>query len=148
VKAAKAIDALDTRLLEILQKDSSIPLVKIANMLNVTEGTVRNRLQRLRRLRVIRRFTVSIDPIAIGQTTIAFVLVNTTPGRITEVARRLAESDVIIEVHETHTYSDLLLKLRARNPSDLADIIASRIKTTQGVVGTQVITVLNAWKDA
>jgi Lrp/AsnC family transcriptional regulator for asnA, asnC and gidA len=145
--AVYKIDELDVRLVEILQKDSSTPAVKIAGMLKVTEGTVRNRINRLRRQGVIRRFTVSIDPMALGQGAIAFVLLNAAPGRTAEVAKRLALIDVVAEVHETHTYGDLLLKVRAKSPSDLADIIASRIKAVPGIAGTQVITVLNAWKD-
>lgn len=142
------IDELDVRLLAVLQKDSSAPAVKIAEMLKVTEGTVRNRVNKLRRLGVIRRFTVSVDPMALGQGVIAFVLLNAAPGRVAEVARRLAALDAVAEVHETHTYGDLLLKVRAKSPSDLADVVASRIKAVHGVAGTQVITVLNAWKDS
>ncbi len=144
---AADIDETDVRLIEILQKDSSAPAVKIAGMLRVTEGTVRNRVARLRRLGVIRRFTVSVDANALGQAITAFVLLNAAPGRLNEVAKKLAAMDAVAEVHETHTYGDLLLKVKAKNPSDLADIVSSMIKAVPGVAGTQVITVLNVWKD-
>lgn len=148
MRPTDAIDELDIKLIEILQKDSSIPAVKVAEMLKVTEGTVRNRVRNLRKLGVIRRFTISINPMALKQGTIAFVLLNAVPGRVADVARRLSLIDALAEVHETHSYGDLLLKVRAKSPSDLADIIATTIKTLPGVAGTQVITVLNAWKDA
>ncbi len=147
VQAAKDIDELDISLLGILQRDSSTPAVKMAAMLQVTEGTIRNRVNKLRRLGVIRRFTVSIDPMALGQGVIAFVLLNAASGRVTEVAKRLVVLDAVAEVHETHTYGDLLLKVRAKSPSDLADVVASKIKAIPGVAGTQVIAVLNVWKD-
>lgn len=140
------IDEMDLRLLNLLQKDSSVPLVRMASSLRVTEGTVRNRIKRLRRTGVIRKFTIS-DSTAIGQNVVAFILLNAAPGRLADVAKRLSTIDAISEVYETHTYSDMLLKVRAKNSSDLADIIANRIKTVGGVVGTQVITVLNAWKE-
>jgi DNA-binding Lrp family transcriptional regulator len=146
VRAAD-IDETDIRLIEIMQKDSSIPAVKIAGILRVTEGTVRNRIAKLRRLGVIRRFTVSVDANVLGQSTTAFVLLNTVSGRLNEVAKKLASIDSVIEVYETHTYGDLLLKIKAKSPSDLADIVSSRIKAVPGVAGTQVITVLNVWKD-
>ncbi len=138
---------MDLRLLNLLQKDSSVPLVRMASSLRVTEGTVRNRIKRLRRTGVIRKFTISVDSTAIGQNVVAFILLNAAPGRLADVAKRLSTIDAISEVYETHTYSDMLLKVRAKNSSDLADIIANRIKTVGGVVGTQVITVLNAWKE-
>ena len=141
------LDELDLRLIEILQRDSSTPSVKIAEILKVTEGTVRNRVRTLRRLGIIRKFTVAVDPMALGKTNVAFILLNPFPGRLQEVAKRLVTIDAIDEVHETHTYGDLLLKVRAKSPSELADIIASRIKTVPGVAGTQVISVLNVWKD-
>lgn len=144
---AADIDETDLRLIEILQRDSSAPAVKIAGILRVTEGTVRNRMAKLRRLGVIRRFTVTVDANVLGQTTTAFVLLNAAPGRLNEVAKKLASIDSVAEVHETHTYGDLLLKVRAKNASDLADIVSSRIKAVPGVAGTQVITVLNVWKD-
>lgn len=144
---AADIDETDVRLIEILQKDSSTPAVRIAAMMRVTEGTVRNRINKLRRLGVIRRFTVSVDAMALGQGATAFVLLNAIPGRLNEVAKKLAGIDAISEVHETHTYGDLLLKVRAKSASDLADIVSTRIKAVPGVAGTQVITVLNVWKD-
>lgn len=142
------IDEVDLRLIEILQKDSSTPSVDIAGMLKVTEGTVRNRVRKLRRLGVIRRFTVAVDSAALGQTQIAFVLLNASQGRLQEVARKLAAIEAVAEVHETHTYGDLLLKVRAKSASELAEIISTRIKAVPGVAGTQVISVLNAWKDS
>ncbi|MEM3161103.1 MAG: Lrp/AsnC family transcriptional regulator [Nitrososphaera sp.] len=142
------LDALDLRLVETLQKDSSMPFVDIADRLGVTEGTVRNRVRRLRRLGVIRRFTVSVDPLVLGQSVVAFVLLNAVNGRLNEVAKKLSSLDAVAEVHETHTYGDLLLKVRAKSASDLAGIISNDIKGVPGVAGTQVLSVLNVWKDS
>lgn len=141
------LDELDLRLIEILQKDSSTPLVKIAEMLQVTEGTIRNRIKNLRKQGIIRRFTVAVDPLAVGNNSVAFILLNAQPGRLSEVAKKLSYLDVVLGVYETHTYADLLLKVRAKNASDLAELVAGRIKTIGGVAGTQVISVLNTWKD-
>lgn len=146
--ATPDLDDIDVKLIEMLQKDSLAPFVEIAGALGVTEGTVRNRVRRLRRTGIIRRFTVAVDPAALGQTSVAFVLLNAAQGRLNEVAKKLAAVDAVAEVHETHTYGDLLLKVRAKSPSDLADIIVGRIKAIPGVAGTQVVTVLNVWKDS
>jgi Lrp/AsnC family transcriptional regulator for asnA, asnC and gidA len=141
------IDELDLRLLNILKSDSSLPMIKIASNLHVTEGTVRNRIARLRRTGVIKKFTVSVESAATGQSVVAFVLLNASSGRLCDVAKKLSMLDSISEVYETHTYGDLLLKVRAKSTSDLAYIMSSKIKAVSGVVGTQVITVLNTWKE-
>ena len=84
---------------------------------------------------------------ATGRNIIAFILLNTVPGRLVEVAKKLSALESVNEVYETHTYGDLLLKIKAKSTSDLADMLSSKIKGINGVVGTQVITVLNAWKE-
>jgi len=142
------LDALDLRLIETLQKDGSLPFVEAAEKLGVTEGTVRNRVRRLRRLGVIRKFTISVDPLALGQSVVAFVLLNAAQGRLNDVAKKLSLLDAVSEVNETHTYGDLLLKVRAKSASDLAGIVSNNIKAVPGVAGTQVLSVLNVWKDS
>lgn len=142
------LDALDLRLVDLLQKDSSMPFVDMAEKLGVTEGTVRNRVRRLRKMGAIRRFTISVDPLVLGQSVVAFVLLNAVNGRLNEVAKKLSSMDAVVEVHETHTYGDLLLKVRAKSPSDLASVISNNIKGVPGVAGTQVLSVLNVWKDS
>lgn len=62
------------------------------------------------------------------------------------MAQELAKVTYIIEVYEVHTYGDLLLKVRAASFGDIANILANDIKTIEGVI-SQVISVLNVWKD-
>jgi len=93
---------------------------------------------------VITGFTVSLDSVATGQAVAAFVLLNAAPGRLTKVAKKLSALDPVSEVYETHTYYDLLLQEGAKTMSELADIMTSKINAVIGVVGTQVMTVLNA----
>lgn len=76
------------------------------------------------------------------------MLLNAVNGRLNEVAKKLSSMDAVVEVHETHTYGDLLLKVRAKSPSDLASVISNNIKGVPGVAGTRVLSVLNVWKDS
>jgi len=53
------MDDLDRRILDILRRDARTPYTEIADELDVSEGTVRNRVDRLQTDGVIERFTVS-----------------------------------------------------------------------------------------
>ncbi len=119
----------------------------MASNLHVTEGTVRNRIKRLRRTGVIIKFTISVDQVAVDKTVVAFMLLDAAPCRLADVTKKLSAIDAVSCVYKTHTYGDLLLKVRAKSPGDLADLVPNRIKTVGGVAGTQAITVLNAWKE-
>jgi Transcriptional regulators len=143
----KLLDDIDRSILSTLYENSITPFVRIAKMLNVNEGTIRHRVKRLIKYGVIKRFTVVIDPLALGLSAMVLVIVTVNPGSVNYVAKKIAEIPNVIEVLEVHTYGDLLLKLRGSSMNEIANIIANQIKTIEGVINTQVISVLNIWKD-
>ncbi|EJN59347.1 DNA-binding transcriptional regulator, Lrp family [Halogranum rubrum] len=53
------MDDLDRRILKILRRDARTPYTEIAERVGTSEGTVRNRVERLTTDGVIERFTVS-----------------------------------------------------------------------------------------
>lgn len=146
-KKAKVIDEIDRKIINTLREDCLTPFVKIAKMLGVNEGTIRHRVKKLTNYGIIKRFTVATDPALLGLGALAFVIVSVSPGQVHHVAQELVKLSAVMEVHEVHTYGDLLLKVRASDLSDIANILSNQIKTIEGVISSQVISVLNAWKD-
>lgn len=53
------MDSLDREILNILRRDARTPYTEIASVVDTSEGTVRNRVERLEDTGVIERFTVS-----------------------------------------------------------------------------------------
>ncbi len=53
------MDALDRRILSILRRDARTPYTEIAERVGTSEGTVRNRVDRMTEEGVIERFTVT-----------------------------------------------------------------------------------------
>lgn len=53
------MDDLDRRILNILRRDARTPYTEIAERVGTSEGTVRNRVERLTNDGIIERFTVS-----------------------------------------------------------------------------------------
>lgn len=146
-KAIKILDEIDNLIIRTLRQDCLTPFVKIAKKLGVTEGTIRHRVKRLSQDGIIKRFTVATDPTLLGFGALAFVVVSISPGLVHHAAQELAKLPTVLEVHEVHTYGDLLIKIRASDLSETARILSDQIKTIHGVVGSQVIPVLNVWKD-
>ena len=141
------MDELDDKILKILTENCLTPFVTIAKKLRVAEGTVRYRVQRLQKNGVIRGFRAVIDPVYLGLGTVAFVAVTVVPAYLPHVAAALASLEGVLGVYETHTYGDLLLKIHAGTPSQLSDLITSKIKSVEGVTGSQVVPILKTWKD-
>jgi Lrp/AsnC family transcriptional regulator, regulator for asnA, asnC and gidA len=143
----KLLDEIDKMIIHTLRQDCFTPFVMIARRMNVTEGTIRHRIKKMIKNGVIKKFTIATDSTLLGFDTVAFVIVGVEPGHVSEVAKDLAKLSCVLEVHEVHTYGDFLLKVHASSLNDIAQIISKQIKTINGVASSQVIPVLNVWKD-
>ncbi len=141
------LDEKDRKIINILREDCLTPFVKIADVIGVNEGTVRHRIKRLLKNGIIKQFTISTNPEKLGLKTVAFIFV-TTSDKVREIAERLVKVPNILEVHEVHSHGDLLLKIRASDPKEIADIISNKIKRIDGIRDTQVIYALNVWKES
>lgn len=53
------MDGLDRRILDILRRDARTPYTEIAEQVGTSEGTVRNRVERMTEDGIIERFTVA-----------------------------------------------------------------------------------------
>ncbi len=93
----QSIDAVDARLLRRLESDGRTSIADLARALGMAAPSVAERLKRLEEAGVIRRFTVEIDPSALGYTLAAYIRIRPTSGQIGTVAKLLAELPEIVE---------------------------------------------------
>jgi len=140
-------DKTDAEILKILQKDSSKSFVDIAKELRVTDGTIHQRIKKLKRMGVIKRFTVELDHKILGESSIAFIFINIQPGYIESISKTISDFENIMEVYEVHTRGDLLVKIRASSPEGLRNIVINKIRAIEGIVSTELIPVFKRWKE-
>ena len=63
----KNLDGIDVKILRTLQKDIRTPFKEIANQLNISTDTIKNRYNKLIENEVIRGSTIVVDPKKMGQ---------------------------------------------------------------------------------
>ncbi|WP_440059741.1 Lrp/AsnC family transcriptional regulator [Thermogladius sp. 4427co] len=83
------LDELDKMILEILREDSSKSLKEIAEKTSKPVSTIYDRIKKLVKLGIIKRFTIEIDYSKLGYTIKALILLNVDGKHILEV-----ESDI------------------------------------------------------
>ncbi|MFN2327589.1 MAG: Lrp/AsnC family transcriptional regulator [Chromatocurvus sp.] len=71
------LDAADRRLLRQLQRDASLPLVELAESVNMSRSACWRRLQKLRESGVIRQQVMLLNPAALGLSLTVFISVRT-----------------------------------------------------------------------
>jgi Lrp/AsnC family transcriptional regulator of lysine biosynthesis len=79
------MDEKDYRILEILRNNARTTNIAIARQVNLTEGAVRNRIRRMVRSDLIRRFTIETGPELLE----AIVLLKTRTRSSKDVLRKI-----------------------------------------------------------
>ena len=146
-KHDSVLDDVNLRIIDILSKDSSTPFVEIAKQIGISDATVHLRVRRLIAAGIITKFTISVDNNLLGYDHLVFIRINLKPGFADQVTEELSNIEEVLEIHEMHNAFDLFLKIRAKNLSDIRDIIEKKIRRLPNVLETQLMTVLKTSKE-
>jgi DNA-binding Lrp family transcriptional regulator len=114
------MDELDRRILGILRRDSRTPYTEIADRVGTSEGTVRNRVERLIEEGIIERFTVATrtgNVKAMIEVSVA-VDVDTTG-----VSDRMAEWDEVDFVWQVSGEEDIVMVVDAADTRAVNELI-------------------------
>lgn len=132
----------DRRLLEELKRDGRATLTALSHRLGVPRVTLHDRLERLKRDGVIKRFTVITDPAEEGYSTSAFVLVSfEKSGRATQraVAEAAGRLPGVQEVHVIAGEWDMLLKVRGESLEAIGRLVVEKLREVPGVASTTTL---------
>jgi DNA-binding Lrp family transcriptional regulator len=132
------MDDLDRQILDILRRDSRTPYTEIADEVGTSEGTVRNRVERLLDDGIIERFTVATRTgnvkamIEIG----VAVDVNTN-----EMADRLADWKQVDFVWQVSGEEDIVLIVDAADTEGVNELI-TKARELEEVVSSKTRLIL------
>jgi Lrp/AsnC family transcriptional regulator, regulator for asnA, asnC and gidA len=139
-----AIDDLDRRLVELLGENGRRAFTDIAEIVGVSEATVRARVQRLSANGTLRVVALC-NPLTLGHQSVRMLVSvrDLTPRR---VALSLAELRSIGHVALTAGSRDVYLEATARDLPQLADLLDD-IRRTPGVAAIDQFVLTRLYKD-
>jgi Lrp/AsnC family transcriptional regulator, regulator for asnA, asnC and gidA len=137
---APVIDGIGKRIIELLQQDGRKPFVSIAAEVGLSEGAVRQRVQRLTESGVMQIVAVT-DPLVVGFTRQAMIGIKTA-GDVSPIADILCEIPEVDYVVTTAGSFDLLVEVVCEGDAELLDLLMTRIRTVPGVIGTETFVYL------
>jgi Lrp/AsnC family transcriptional regulator for asnA, asnC and gidA len=130
------IDELDLKILTMLQEDGRLSFTGIAEKLKMSESTIRKRVQALQKKRVIKKFTVEVNPSKIGMNTVAIVGVDVDSTELLEAAQKLCEMKEIRSVATSTGDHMIMTEIWTKGERELMKIISEKIGKIDGVKRT------------
>lgn len=133
------MDKVDKQILEYLKEDARASFTYIADEIDVSEGTVRNRVRDLQDEGVIEKFTVETRDYGVG----AVVMVEVSTEE--DILDLVEEFPSDIEVDEVTGEYDTIVRVSRETTEELNDAI-DEIRKVDGVEGTTTFSVLKSHK--
>lgn len=138
------IDTKDKEILSLLLHDAAISKAEIARRVGLAASAVSERVRRLEKEGVIRRYDVSLNAGALGKPLLAFVFVtDAKPSRGFDTGAALSGVTGLEELHKIAGDDCYLLKIRASGTDELNWIIETQINPVQSVTRVRTTIVLN-----
>ena len=139
-----SLDALDWKILQAMQENSKQTYSQIGRKLGIAHSTVYDRITKLDKNGIIKKWTVDIDLDKLGLNYImAQMTVYTNPKETENVAKKLSGAKEVLEVSLSLSEELLILtKLLAKDQESLHSFIAKKVAPLQGVlrIRTSIIT--------
>ncbi|SIR78116.1 Lrp/AsnC family transcriptional regulator [Natronorubrum thiooxidans] len=133
------MDDLDRQILDILRRDARTPYTEIADEVETSEGTVRNRVERMMDDDVIERFTISTRTGNVKAMLEISVAVDVDTKAVSE---RMAEWEEVDFVWMVSGEQDIVLVVDAADTRGVNDLITKARDQTE-VVNTKTRLILD-----
>lgn len=139
----RPLDRIDSVLLAALQEEGRLRLEDLARRVELSPSSVHDRLRRLQRDGVIRKWTIAVAPEALGLMVLAFVGVRASRP-CAELLEPLARIREIEEFHSVAGRLSMLLKVRVPSTEHLL-ALTERLKQIPGIESTETTVVLKSF---
>ena len=139
------MDQTDTALIALLRQNARLTVAILANKLQVSRGTVTNRLRKLEDERVIVGYTVKLKPDAEPERIRAWMGVLVDGNRTLAVVQSLLGEPRVVSLHDTNGRWDLWAELEVSSMVELSQLL-ERVRLISGIRNTETSILLSSFR--
>jgi DNA-binding Lrp family transcriptional regulator len=141
------LDQKDHDILHALKINSRKTVAELSQELGIPRATVHERIVKLRKKGVIRRFTIEQDYQSLGLPTLAYVSVSYAPGKLDQLKKGLSGIDGVLGIYVLSGEWGILLKMRGRSIEDIGRTVIKEIQLLPGVSKARTLACFEVIKD-
>ncbi len=139
------MDQIDLDIISFLQSDGRMPFTDIAKELDISEGTVRNRVARLMQERVLQ-IVGMVDPYRLGYDAPAMISISVQPPLLNQIAKSISKFPEVSYLIMVSGDYDLLVEVLCKDRDHLANFLNEKLLKVTGITNTQTSMVLHTYK--
>lgn len=134
------IDNTDLRILEILLQDAKKPYTEVAKRVNVSQGTVHVRMNKMEEAGIVDKTTLRINYGKLGYDICAFIgIYLEKSGLYDSVLAKLKEIPEITNIHYTTGNYSMFIKIYCRDTDHLKQVLHDKMQQVEGIDRTETI---------
>ena len=144
------MDEKDEKILKLLKENSKLTTQQIAKKILMPITTVHNRIKKLEKEGIIKRYTIELDNKKIEKNIAAYIhivvdyrLLKEIKMSQHELARKLKQHELVEEAAMVTGGTDIIIKVRVKDIDELDDFVTKKLRNIDGVEKTQTMIVLN-----
>ena len=130
----------------LVSPDGRISIPLLADRVGISRATAYNRFDRLIERGVITGFGARVDPAAIDLAVAALILLTADQGDWSDLRERILATEGVQWVGLAAGSFDFIVLVRARNLSDLRDVVLKKLLSLSGIRGTQTSVLLDEFR--
>jgi Lrp/AsnC family leucine-responsive transcriptional regulator len=142
------IDAVDTKILNIIQKNARTTNAEIARQVDMAPSAIFERIKKLEANGLISGYHARLNPRELGLGLLAFVFVRADDkGAAPDTGQRLARVPEVQEVHHIAGEDCYLVKVRTKDTEALGRLLREQFSAIETVRSTRTTIVLNTLRE-
>jgi len=134
------IDNTDLKILEILMQDAKRPYTEVAKKVNVSQGTVHVRMNKMEEAGILEKTTLRINYAKLGYDITAFIGIYLEKSALYDmVLSKLRGIPEITSIHYTTGNYSMFVKIHCRDTNHLKEVLHDKMQQVEGIERTETM---------
>ncbi len=144
------LDDKDLKIIEVLKEHGDYTTRQIAKKTLLPSTTIHNRIRKMKKEGIIKKFTVELDNSKINKNFVAYVLISANLQLLKQknksqydLAKEIKKFSFIEQVDITSGGTDLVAIVRVKDVEEFDKVLLSKLQLIEGIDKTQSLIVIH-----
>lgn len=144
------MDDKDWKIIEVLKGHGDYTTRQIAKKILLPPTTIHNRIKKLRKEGIIKKFTIELDNSKIGKSFVAYVMISANLALLKQkhktqydLAHEISKFQFVERVDIVSGGTDLIVVVRVKDVEEFDKILLGKLQLVEGIEKTQSLIVIH-----